>query len=160
MPLTIYSKEQIRFQPQLQRFLELFHRKVMFCNSTETHWNSFNWNIFWCIPVILCESNYFIMLISEMLFFLFLGLVVPRYKSMINLKSKLCLYYIQVCLSLWSNSGNNISFLCSLLIKILLFPFCSICYGTFFGWPVFFVSLLIIWNNFSTLFYCHHHWMD
>ena len=72
-----------------------------------------------------------------------------------------CVFIIfRVYLSLLSNSGNNISFLCSLLIKILLLPFCNICYGTFFGWPAFYVSLLIILSMFCTLFYCHHHWMD
>lgn len=27
-------------------------------NSTETRWNSSNWDIFWCIPIILWECNY------------------------------------------------------------------------------------------------------
>ena len=87
MPLTIQFKEQVKFQPHVQRLLELFHGKVMPCNSTETHWNSSNWNIFLCIPVILCESNYFITLIFKIrVFILFLGPhVVPRYKGLIKL---------------------------------------------------------------------------
>ena len=36
MPLTIYSKEQIRFQSHIPWSLELFPWKVMLSNSTET----------------------------------------------------------------------------------------------------------------------------
>ena len=65
----------------------------------------------------------------------------------------------RVYLSLLSNSGNNISFLCSLLINILLWPLYNICYGNFFGYPAFFDSRLIILSMFCTLFYCHYQWM-
>ena len=65
----------------------------------------------------------------------------------------------RVYLSLLSNSGNNIGFLCSLLTNILLWPLHNICYGTFFGYPAFFDSLLIILNMFCTLFYCYYQWM-
>ena len=63
MPLTIQFKEQVKFQPHVQRLLEL------------------------CIPVILCESNYFITLIFKIrVFILFLGPhVVPRYKGLMKL---------------------------------------------------------------------------
>ena len=46
MTLAIYSKEQIRSQRHIQRFLGFIHCKVKSCNSTETHWNSSNNNIF------------------------------------------------------------------------------------------------------------------
>ena len=68
MPLTIYSKEQIRSRSHIQRSLELFPWKVMLSNNTETHRKSSNWNTFWCIPNILWESNYLIMPIFKIRF--------------------------------------------------------------------------------------------
>ena len=64
----------------MRRYSELFYWKVMQekhlqrpCNSAETQWNSCNKDIFWWIPPILWESNYFNMLIfTNPYFILFL----------------------------------------------------------------------------------------
>ena len=135
MPLTIYSTDQINFEPHIQRFSELFYWKVMPCNNSETHWNSSNLNFFWYIPVILCESNYFIMLIFKILFlFYFWNLMLfPDINAWETCNQSCVFIMFRIYLNLLNNSGNNISFLCPLLIKILLLPFCNICYGTFFG---------------------------
>ena len=109
MPLTIYCKEQITFQLHVQRFLELFHWKVMLGNSTEIHCNSSHSNIFWCFPVILCESYYFIMLIFEIQFLLYFWnfMVFPS-----------CVFIIfRVYLNFLSNSSNNSIFFVSYLLK-------------------------------------------
>ena len=54
----------------------------------------------------------------------------------------------RIYLSLSNSTISNVSFFCSLLLKLLLFRFCKICCGTFFGQPGRFLSLLIILNMF------------
>ena len=153
----IQSKEWIKFHPHILRFFELFHWKVMQekylqrpCTNTETHWNSSNLAIFWSIPFILWESNYLWESNWKLTLFPDIWAWYKCYQTWIFIIFK-------VGLSLLKCPGINISFFCSLLIKLLLLPFCNICYGTFFNYPAFFVSLLNILNMFCTLFCCYHH---
>ena len=84
--------------------------------------------------------------------------VVSRYIGLINLLLKLCFFVFRVYLSSLNCSGVNISFFYSLLIKLLLLPFFNIGYGAILSAS--FVSLLIIWNTFATLFCCYHLWLS
>ena len=123
MPLTIYSKEKIWFEPHMQRFLELFHWKVMFCNSTETHSNSPNKNIFRCIPVILCKSNCFIILIFKIPFLLISATSccsqIERYdKLVIKVAPLLHVWFIWVC---WATLVTILAFLVPYLLKFCYF---------------------------------------
>ena len=89
------------------------------CNITETHWSSSNKDIFQFIRIILRVSNYFIMLIFENPYFMLFPKpgVVSSYIDLINLLSKLSFYFF-VYLSLLNCSGINVSFFCSLIIRL------------------------------------------
>ena len=91
----------------------------MLGNSTETHWNSSHSNIFWCFPVILCESNYFIMLIFEIRFLLYFWnfMVFPDIKPWLACNQSCVFIIFRVYLNFLSNSSNNSIFFVSYLLK-------------------------------------------
>ena len=78
-----------------------------------------NKDIFQFIRIILRVSNYFIMLIFENPYFMLFPKpgVVSSYIDLINLLSKLSFYFF-VYLSLLNCSGINVSFFCSLIIRL------------------------------------------
>ena len=94
MPLTILSNQEIKFQPHILRMLELFHWNIIQekqlqrpFNSTETHWNSSNLDIFYVFILFYGSLNIFFFFIVE-------SFVVSRYIGLINFLSILCFYYI------------------------------------------------------------------
>ena len=70
----------------------------------------------------------------------------PDIKAWQTFKQSSVFIIFRVYLSLLSNSGNNISFLCSLLTKILLLLFWNICNGTFLGCGPFFLPLNLFYR--------------
>ena len=112
------------------------------CNSTDTHWNSSNQDIFWFTPIILWESNNFTMLIFKIhvFIFYFISCCFQIYRLNILVISKvvflLYLGFIWVC---WTALASILVFCVPYLLNFLLLPFCNICYGSFLGWPTFFV---------------------
>ena len=109
--------------------------------TTETHWNSSYQNIFKCIPIILGRFNYFNYFFLE-------SNAVSRYVGLIDFLSKLCLYYIQDLFEFVELPLHQQQLFCSLLIELLLLPFCNIWCDTFFDQPAF------------ALFYRYYHCLE
>ena len=123
------------------------------CNCTKTHWNSSNQNTFFYV-FLLFYANLTI-LICLYLKFRFYIISATSCCFQIWRLDKLVtkgLFFVifRVYLSLLNSSSSIISFFCSLLIKLLLLPFCNICYGTFLRQPaLFWVSI----DNFKHFLY-------
>ena len=152
----IYSEEQIRFEPYIQRCLELFHWKVMPCNCTETNFGTFLTRIFFY--VFLLFYAYLTILFCWELKFRFCFISETSYCFQIWRLDKLVikvfffLLYLEFIWVCWTALVAILAFFVPYLLNFCYFHSAVFATAPSFTSLRFLVSLLIISNMFCMLF--------